>query len=103
MYLQTRLVFQSSSFFFSDTKRGRTWCLTSACIVVLLVVALLSLMIKGARDAAIKAESIVEAFKESEVNTDGLWNVDTVNHHIVDITSSARAAREYLESAGGES
>jgi hypothetical protein len=72
-------------------------------VVVLLVVALLSLMIKGARDAAIKAESIVEAFKESEVNTDGLWNVDTVNHHIVDITSSARAAREYLESAGGES
>ncbi len=71
--------------------------------VVLLVVALLLLMIKGARDAAIKAESIVEAFNESEKNTDGLWNVDTVNRHIVDITSSARAAREYLETAGGES
>lgn len=72
-------------------------------VVVLLVVALLLLMIKGARDAAIKAESIIEAFNESEANTAGLWNVDTVNRHIVDITSSARAAREYLESAGGES
>lgn len=71
-------------------------------IVVLLVVALLLLMIKGARDAAIKAESIVEAFNEAEGNTDGLWNVDTTNRHIVDITSSARAAREYLESAGGQ-
>ena len=59
--------------------------------------------IKGAKDAAIKAESIVEAFNEAEGHTDGLWNVDQVNRHIVDITSSARAAREYLESAGGES
>ena len=72
-------------------------------VVVLLVVALLLLMIKGARDAAVKAESIVEAFNEAEGHTDGLWNVDTVNRHIVDITSSARAAREYLESAGGNS
>ena len=72
-------------------------------VVVLLVVVLLLLMIKGAKDAAIKAESIVEAFNEAEGHTDGLWNVDQVNRHIVDITSSARAAREYLESAGGES
>ncbi len=72
-------------------------------VVVLLVVALLLLMIKGARDAAIKAESIVEAFNDAEVNTAGLWNVDTVNRHIVDITSSARAAREYLESTGAGS
>lgn len=72
-------------------------------VVVLLVVALLLLMIKGARDAAVKAESIVEAFNEAEGHTDGLWNVDNVNRHIVDITSSARAAREYLESAGGNS
>ena len=71
-------------------------------VVVLLVVALLLLMIKGARDAAIKTESIVAAFNEAQVNTEGLWNVDTVNRHIVDITSSARSAREYLESAGGE-
>ena len=72
-------------------------------VVVLLVVVLLLLMIKGAKDAAIKAESIVAAFNEAEGHTDGLWNVDNVNRHIVDITSSARAAREYLESAGGES
>jgi len=71
-------------------------------LVVLLVVALLLLMIKGAKDAAIKAESIVEAFNEAEGHTDGLWNVDAVNRHVVDITSSARAAREYLESAGGQ-
>ena len=72
-------------------------------IVVLLVVALLLLMIKGAKDAAVKAESIVAAFNEAEGHTDGLWNVDDVNRNIVDITSSARAAREYLESAGGQS
>ena len=77
------------------------WVLFAA--VVLLVVALLLMMIKGARDAAVKIESIVEAFNEAEGNTDGLWNVDTVNRQVVDITSSARAAREYLESAGGQS
>jgi len=72
-------------------------------VVVLLVVALLLLMIKGARDAAVKIDSIVDAFNESEAHTDGLWTVDDINRNVVDITSSARAAREYLESAGGES
>jgi len=71
-------------------------------VVVLLVVVLLLLMTQGAMNAAIKAESIVEAFHESEANTDGLWNVDMTNRHIVDITSSARAAREYLEPAGDQ-
>jgi hypothetical protein len=70
--------------------------------VVALVVMLLVLMIRGASQAAIKAESIVAAFNEAQDNTDGLWNVDTANRTIVDITSSARAAREYLESAGSQ-
>jgi hypothetical protein len=70
--------------------------------VVVLVVVLLLLLRRGAFRAANKAESIVDAFNESRDNTEGLWNVDTTNRTIVDITSSARAAREYLESAGGQ-
>ena len=72
-------------------------------LFVVIVVVLLLLMIRGASRAGDKAESIVEAFNEAEVNTAGLWNVDTTNRTIVDITSSARAAREYLESTAGES
>lgn len=72
-------------------------------LFVVIVVVLLLLMIRGASRAGDKAESIVEAFNEAETNTSGLWNVDTTNRTIVDITSSARAAREYLESTAGES
>lgn len=72
-------------------------------LFVVIVVALLLLMIRGASRAGDKAESIVEAFNEAEVNTSGLWNVDTTNRTIVSITSSARAAREYLESTAGKS
>ena len=38
-YLQTRLVFQQSSFFFSETPRGRAWCAASASAFCLLIVA----------------------------------------------------------------
>lgn len=72
-------------------------------VVVLLVVVLLLLMIRGASRAAIKADAIVAALNESEANTAGLWNVDTTNRTIVDITNSARSAREYLESTAGGS
>ena len=72
-------------------------------VFVVIVVVLLLLMIRGASRAGDKAESIIEAFNEAEKNTDGLWNVDTTNRTIVDITSSARAAREYLESTAGRS
>ncbi len=72
-------------------------------LFVVIVVVLLLLMIRGASRAGDKAESIVKAFNEAETNTSGLWNVDTTNRTIVDITSSARAAREYLESTAGES
>ena len=72
-------------------------------VFVVIVVALLLLMIRGASRAGDKAESIVEAFNVARENTAGLWNVDTTNRTIVDITSSARAAREYLESTAGES
>lgn len=71
-------------------------------LFVVIVVALLLLMIRGASRAGDKAASIVEAFNEAETNTSGLWNVNTTNRAIVDITSSARAAREYLESAAGK-
>lgn len=72
-------------------------------LFVVIVVVLLLLMIRGATRAGDKALSIVEAFNEAEKNTDGLWNVDTTNRTIVEITGSARAAREYLESTAGES
>ena len=71
-------------------------------VFVVIVVVLLLLMIRGASRAGDKIDSIVEAFNEAETNTSGLWNVDTTNRTIVDITSSARAAREYLESTAGK-
>lgn len=71
-------------------------------VFVVIVVALLLLMIRGASRAGDKAESIVEAFNVAQENTAGLWNVDTTNRTIVSITSSARAAREYLESKAGK-
>ncbi len=71
-------------------------------LFVVIVVVLLLLMIRGASRAGDKAESIIEAFNEAEGNTSGLWNVATTNRTIVDITSSARSAREYLESTAGE-
>ena len=77
------------------------WAIGLAAVV--LVVVLLVLMIRGASRAADKAEAIVAAFNEAEVNTDGLWNVDMTNRTIVNITNSARAAREYLESTAGQS
>ncbi len=69
---------------------------------VVVVVVLLLLMIRGASRAGDKIDSIVAAFNDAEQNTSGLWNVDATNRTIVDITSSARAAREYLESTAGE-
>ena len=37
-YLQRKLVFQDSGFFFSDTEKGRRWCLISASCFSLLVI-----------------------------------------------------------------
>ena len=37
-YLQRKLVFQDSGFFFSDTKRGRRWCIISSSCFMLLVI-----------------------------------------------------------------
>ncbi len=76
------------------------WAIVLAAVA--LVVLLLALLIRGASRAANKAEAIVAAFNEARENTAGLWNVDTTNRTIVDITASARAAREYLESTAGQ-
>lgn len=70
--------------------------------VVALVVLLLVLLIRGASRAANKAEAIVVAFNEARDNTAGLWDVDTANRTIVEIISSAKAAREHLESTAGK-
>jgi len=77
------------------------WAIGLAAVV--LVVLLLMLLIRGASRAANKAEAIVAAFNEARENTAGLWNVDTTNRTIVDVTSAARATREYLESTAGQS
>lgn len=76
------------------------WAIGLAAVA--LVVLLLVLMIRGASRAANKAEAIVAALNDSRDNTAGLWNVDTTNRTIEEITSSARAAREYLESTVGQ-
>jgi Sec-independent protein translocase protein TatA len=72
-------------------------------LFVVIVVVLLLLMIRGASRAGDKAVSIVEAFNGARDNTAGLWNVDTTNRTIVNITESARAAREHLEATAGPS
>ena len=72
-------------------------------LFVVIVVVLLLLMIRGASRAGDKAISIVEALDGARDNTAGLWNVDTTNRTIVDITASAKAARESLESTAGPS
>ncbi len=72
-------------------------------VFVVIVVVLVLLMIRGASRAGDKAESIVKALNGAQENTAGLWNVDITNRTVVDITSSARAAREYLESTAGGS
>ena len=67
-----------------------------AAVIILLVVVLLLLMIRGARDAAVKAEAILAALHESRDNTAPLWEVNNVNHAIERITDGAGAIREHL-------
>ena len=64
--------------------------------IVLVVVALLLLMIRGANRAAIKAEAILAALEESRDNTAPLWAVDDVNTAVERITDGAAAVREHL-------
>lgn len=71
--------------------------------VTVVVVVLLLVMIRGASRAADKAQSIVAAFHDARENTAGLWEVDTTNRTIGRITSSAAAAREFLESRAARS
>ncbi len=72
-----------------------------AGIIIVLVVVLLLLMIRGARDAAVKAESILDALIESRDNTAPLWEVNNVNHAIERITDGAGAIRRHLADKAG--
>lgn len=72
-----------------------------AVVIILLVVVLLLLMIRGARNAAVKAESILDALIESRDNTAPLWEVNDVNHAIERITEGAGAIREHLADKTG--
>jgi hypothetical protein len=69
-------------------------------VIVLLVVVLLLLMIRGARDAATKAESILEALNQARDNTAPLWEVNNVNHAVERITEGAGAIRAHLADKG---
>jgi len=66
--------------------------------VVVIVVVLLLMMIRGATKAAEKAEAILGALDEAQVNTAALWEVDTTNQVADRIVDSATSAREYLQS-----
>ncbi len=66
-------------------------------IVVVLVVALLVLMIRGALQAAGKAEDIVAALGDAQANTAGLWQLDATNQVASRIVAAATAARGHLE------
>jgi hypothetical protein len=72
--------------------------------LVLVVVALLLLMIRGANRAAVKAESILAALEESRDNTAPLWAVHGVNQAVERITEGAAAVREHVaaKTASGE-
>ncbi len=70
-------------------------------IVVVVVVVLLALLIRGATQAAQKAEDIVIALDEAKVNTLPLWEVDTTNQVATRIVGAATSAREYLASKAG--
>ncbi len=71
--------------------------------LIAVVVVLLLLMIRGARRAAVKAESILTALEESRDNTAPLWAVNDVNNAVERITDSAAAVRGHLASKGAES
>lgn len=70
-------------------------------VLILAVVVLLSLMIRGAHRAAVKAEAILAALEESRDNTAPLWAVNDVNAAIERITAGAGAVREHLATKGG--
>lgn len=66
-------------------------------VLVLLVVALLLLMIMGARKVADQAEAVVGALERARDNSAGLWDVGTTNTTAARITAAATAARLHLE------
>lgn len=67
-----------------------------AGVIIVLVVVLLLLMIRGAHNAAVKAEAILDALIESRDNTAPLWEVNNVNRAIERITDGTGAIREHL-------
>lgn len=74
------------------------WAIGGAVVVI--VVALLLLMIRGASQAAGKAEEIVAALQDAHRNTAGLWKVGDTNVTAARIVDAAGTAREAL--AGGD-
>lgn len=72
------------------------WLIGAAVVVI--VVVLLLLMIRGAARVAGKAEAIIAALDEAQVNTLALWAVDDTNQVATRIVAAATSAREYLAS-----
>lgn len=67
--------------------------------VVVIVVALLALMIRGAAQAAGKAEDILAALRDAQANTAALWAVAETNASAQRIVAAAAAARKSIEGA----
>lgn len=66
-------------------------------VVVLLVVALLVLMIRGAAKVADQADAVVNALELARDRSAGLWEVGTTTATTRRITAAATAARHHVE------
>lgn len=69
-------------------------------VVVLVVVAVLLLMIRGARQVAGKAEAIVGALHDARDGTAALWQLDATVHTADRIVTAAARARASLTPGG---
>lgn len=69
-------------------------------LVVVIVVVLATILILQARKIAAQAAGAVEALERARDNTQGLWEVDTVNRSLENVRTAARTARIALTGGG---
>lgn len=69
-------------------------------VVVLVVVAVLLLMIRGATRTAVKAESVLAALNDSRDGTAGLWQLEATVATAERIVAAAADARASLTPGG---
>lgn len=68
--------------------------------VVVIVAVLALILIAQARRIGSQAGEILAALEAARDNTDGLWEVDTINRSLDDVRATARQAR--LTVSGGQ-